>query len=80
MTKTNIVQTNGQNEKVKNLETRLKYGDYESLAAILKCSRDAARKRFKRGNTQAIEAMEKIVNTRDQLIESSNNSTENYGD
>lgn len=72
MIKTYEVQTNGQNEKVKILETRLKYGDYESLASMLNISRDAARKRFKRGNTQAIEAMEKIILNREQLLSNSN--------
>ena len=76
MIKTHEVQTNGQNEKVKILETRLKYGDYESLATMLNISRDAARKRFKRGNTQALEAMEKIVSNREQLLGSSNQNTE----
>ena len=76
MIKTHEVQTNGQNEKVKILESRLKYGDYESLATMLNISRDAARKRFKRGNTQALEAMEKIVSNREQLLGSSNQDTE----
>jgi len=45
MIKDNNVLTNGQEIKIKELEAKMKYGDYESLASLLNCSRDAARKR-----------------------------------
>lgn len=68
MINSNNVLTSGQEDKQKDLENRLKYGDYENLALILGCSRDAARKRFKRGNEEAIVAMMKVVESRENLI------------
>lgn len=68
MTKSNNVLTIGQENKIKELESKMKYGDYESLASLLNCSRDAARKRFKRGNALALEAMEKVIINRESLL------------
>lgn len=71
MIKSKNVLTSGQKKEIEVLESQLKYGDYESLAQILGCSRDAARKRFKRGNESAIKAIQKIIHTREKLINSS---------
>jgi len=68
MIKDNNVLTNGQEIKIKELEAKMKYGDYESLASLLNCSRDAARKRFKRGNQEAITALQKIIDSRELLL------------
>lgn len=70
MTKSKNVLTSGQKKEIEVLESQLKYGDYEFLAQILGCSRDAARKRFKRGNDSAIKAVQKIIDTREKLINS----------
>lgn len=68
MIKSDNVLTNGQEIKIKELESKMKYGDYESLASLLNCSRDAARKRFKRGNQKAIDALKKIIDSRESLL------------
>ncbi|MDM1073811.1 hypothetical protein HX001_15080 [Empedobacter brevis] len=68
MTKSKDVLTSGQKKDIEALELKLKYGDYESLASILGCSRDAARKRFKRGNDKAIKVMEQIIIARENLL------------
>lgn len=67
MAKPEDVLTKGQ--KIKELKKKLQYGDFVLLGDVLGCSRDAAVKRFQRGNEIAIEAMEKIVKNREELKE-----------
>lgn len=64
-TKTN--PTSGQ--KIEELKEKLIYGDFTVLGEILGITPDAAKKRFFRGNIQAYEALEKIVNSRQELFE-----------
>lgn len=55
--------------KKDEIEKKLQYGDYTTLAQILRTTTEAARKRFERLNPRAIEAMDKIVESREKLIE-----------
>lgn len=64
-TKTN--PTSGQ--IIEELKEKLIYGDFTVLGEILGITPDAAKKRFFRGNIQAYEALEKIVNSRQELFE-----------
>jgi hypothetical protein len=50
------------------LKEKIKYGDYNTLGQILGITSDAAKMRFKRNDTVAIEAMTKMIVGRDQLI------------
>lgn len=50
------------------LKAKIKYGDYNTLGQILGITSDAAKMRFKRNDTVAIEAMTKMIVGRDQLI------------
>jgi calcineurin-like phosphoesterase len=60
MTKNKKVLKNGQ--KIKN-----QYGDWVTLGSVLGCNPDAAKKRFQRGNQKAINAMEDIIASREEL-------------
>lgn len=50
------------------IKLKMKYGDYNTLGQILGISPDAAKMRFKRKDALAIEAMIKIIETREDLI------------
>lgn len=50
------------------IKERLKYGDYTTLGSMLKCSPEAAKKRFLRGNEEAKNALLKVVENREQLV------------
>jgi len=50
------------------LKAKIKYGDYNTLGQILGITSDAAKMRFKRNDTVAIEAMTKMIAGREQLI------------
>jgi hypothetical protein len=50
------------------LKEKIKYGDYNTLGQILGITSDAAKMRFKRNDSVAIEAMTKMIVGRDQLI------------
>ncbi|WP_312296843.1 hypothetical protein [Chryseobacterium sp.] len=54
--------------KIKEKE-KINYGDYQILAEMLTVSSDAARKRYKRGDKEAVEAMNTIQENRKQLLE-----------
>jgi hypothetical protein len=70
MDKIKDVLTNGQKTKkdIEILESRLQYGDYTTLGSALGCSPDAAKKRFIRGNTDAFNALERIITNRENLV------------
>lgn len=50
------------------IKLKMKYGDYNTLGQILGISPDAAKMRFNRKDALAIEAMIKIIETREDLI------------
>jgi|GEM_PF-1488512 len=62
MTKNSGVHKKGQ------IKGKIQYGDYITLAAILGCTPDAARKRLSRGNEQVKETLLRIIENREQLI------------
>lgn len=54
-----------------DIKKAIRNGDYITLGEMLGCDSNAARMRFNRGNTEAIEAMEKIVTQRKELTQKS---------
>lgn len=62
MKKTDNVPQNGQ------INDKIIYGDYTTLGKLLNCSSEAAKKRYQRGNPEAIQAMQTIVETRENMI------------
>lgn len=50
------------------IKSKMQVGDYKTLGKILGCETEAARKRFKRDNPEAISAMEQIVMSRENLL------------
>lgn len=50
------------------IKMKMKYGDYNTLGQILGISSDAAKMRFNRKDSTAIEAMTKIILSREELI------------
>ncbi|WP_417366813.1 hypothetical protein [Flavobacterium beibuense] len=51
------------------IKSKMQYGDYATLGKILKVTVDAARKRFNRGDNEALDAMQKIIEAREELIQ-----------
>ncbi|KFF13092.1 hypothetical protein IW15_10015 [Chryseobacterium soli] len=49
---------------------KINYGDYQLLGELLSASSDAARKRYKRNESEAVKAMYMIQENRKQFIES----------
>ncbi len=66
MTKNTNVRTNGQ--KIKS-----RYGDWITLGEMLGCTPDAAKKRYLRGNQEALDAVSAIIESRKNLIENFKN-------
>ncbi|MAO42126.1 MULTISPECIES: hypothetical protein [Leeuwenhoekiella] len=59
------------------IKEKLEYGDYGTLARMLGLKNPAAAKmRFKRGDLQAKEALIRIIESREQLVESFQDSQE----
>lgn len=54
------------------IDDKITYGDYTTLGQMLNCNSEAAKKRYKRGNVQAIEAMRTIIETRENMIQNFN--------
>ncbi|REC64101.1 hypothetical protein DRF65_00555 [Chryseobacterium pennae] len=48
---------------------KINYGDYQLLGEMLYVSSDAARKRYKRNEEEALKAMDMIQENRKELIE-----------
>lgn len=76
MEKNNNVLTNGLKSKkeIDNLEKRLQYGDYTTLGAALSCTPDTAKKRFIRGNVEAFTALDRIITSREEIIQNLKNN------
>lgn len=72
MIKSKQVLTSGQ--EIKELKKKLQYGDFVTLSSILGCSRDAAKKRFERGNEEAYQVLSRIVENRENLMKEFKNS------
>lgn len=53
----------------KKEEEKINYGDYQLLGELLKVSSDAARKRYKRKEKEALKVMNMIQENRKQLVE-----------
>lgn len=54
--------------ELEQIKMKMKYGDYNTLGQILGISPDAAKMRFNRKDGTAIEAMTKIIESREELI------------
>lgn len=52
------------------LEKKIQVGDFNTLGAMLGIQGEAARKRFKRDDAEAIAMMEQIITNREHLIKS----------
>lgn len=50
------------------IRNKVKIGDYVTLAKMLNISHPAAKMRVLRGNQEAIEALEEIIKSREELI------------
>lgn len=46
----------------------MQIGDYNQVAQILGCTRDAAKMRLRRGAPEAIEALKRLIETREELV------------
>jgi hypothetical protein len=58
-------------EKVPTLEQlkpKMQIGDYEQVAKMLGCSRDAAKMRLRRGYEDALCALQTFINEREKII------------
>lgn len=53
---------------VEEIKLKIKYGDYNTLGQILGITSDAAKMRFNRKDSRAMEAMSKIIQSREDLI------------
>lgn len=53
---------------LEEIKQKVKYGDYTTLGQILGITSDAAKMRFNRKDFTAMEAMSKIINSREELI------------
>lgn len=49
------------------IKEKLKYGDYQLLGELLEITAEAAKMRFFRGDEQAKELLEKIINNREEF-------------
>ncbi len=52
----------------KKEKEKINYGDYQLLGEMLTVSADAARKRYKRGDKEAVDAMKAIQENRKQMV------------
>lgn len=50
------------------LEGKMVYGDFHTLSKMLNIGHDAARKRFKRDNEQAVLAMKEFIEAREAVF------------
>lgn len=54
---------------IEQIKLKLQYGDYTILGQVLGVNAPAAKMRFLRGDEEAREKLEKIIENRSQLIE-----------
>jgi len=55
-----------------NTEKKIQYGDFKTLAKLLQCSYETAKKRYYRGNEEALEMMKKLTEAKENLIPKEN--------
>ena len=53
---------------LEEIKMKIKYGDYNTLGQIFGITSDAAKMRFNRKDARAMEAMTKIIQSREELI------------
>lgn len=53
--------------KWEQLKPRMQMGDYNQVALILGATRDAVKMRLRRGNPEALSALEKLIESREAL-------------
>lgn len=58
------------------IKSKLQYGDYTTLGQMLGVPPTTAKMRFLRGDDEAKEALEKIIQTREKLIDDFKNTDE----
>ncbi len=65
-----MANNNSVRENEQDFKDKIQYGDFITLAKLIGCSSsDSARMRFNRGDSEANEAMKKIIENRENLIE-----------
>lgn len=52
---------------LEQLKPKMQIGDYNQVAQILGCTRDAAKMRLKRNKPKAIEALRRLIEAREEL-------------
>lgn len=52
---------------LEQIKSKMQVGDYSQVAEILSCSRDAAKMRLKRGNPEALDALQKLIESREAI-------------
>ncbi len=55
--------------RLEQLKSKMQVGDYMQLAKMLDCTRDAAKMRLRRGDTEAIKGLQTLIENREQLIQ-----------
>jgi len=55
------------------IQQKIKNGDYITLGQLIKCNKETARTRYRRGKKEAVLAMQMIINNREALITSYTN-------
>ena len=53
---------------MEQLKSKMQIGDYNQVAQILGCTQDAAKMRLRRGAPEAIEALKRLIETREELV------------
>lgn len=53
--------------RLEQLKTKMQIGDYNQVAQILGCTRDAVKMRLRRGNPEALDALNKLIQSREAL-------------
>lgn len=61
----NIIDTDRIKGQIKR---KIKSGDYITLGRMINCNKETARSRYRRSNTEAVLAMQKIIKSREFLI------------
>lgn len=53
---------------LEQLKSKIKYGDYVTVGEMIGCYPDKAKMRIRRNNTKALEALQAVIESREQLI------------
>lgn len=60
---------------LEQLKKKMQIGDYGQVAAVLGCTRDAAKMRLKRHKPEAIEALRRLIEAREELAKEFQNQS-----